>query len=68
MAVEDLLRRRRRVGDGPVVHCGLRHEAEGRVVDPLPEDDVLVVDVRLDFLLRLNVEDLQRSPRCKVAN
>ena len=59
MAVEDLLRRGRRVGDGPVVHCGLRHEAEGRVVDPLPEDNVLVIDVRLDFLLRLDVKHLK---------
>lgn len=59
MAVEDLLRRGRRVGNGPVVHCGLRHEAEGRVVDPLPEDNVLVIDVRLDFLLRLDVKHLK---------
>ena len=59
MAVEDLLRRGRRVGDGPVVNRRLRDEAEGRVRNPFPEDDVLVTDVGLDLLLSLDVEDLE---------
>ena len=59
MAVEDLLRRGRRVGDGPMVNRRLRDEAEGRVRNPFPEDDVLVTDVGLDFLLSLDVEDLE---------
>ena len=61
MAVEDLLRRRRRVGDGPVVDSSLGDEAKRRVAYPLPEGDVLVVDVRLDLLLGLNIEDLERA-------
>ena len=59
MTVEDLLRRGRRVGDGPVEHGRLCDQADGVVRDPLPENDIRVVDVRLDLLLRLDVEYLK---------
>ena len=59
MAVEDLLRRGGSVGNGPVVHSGVCDETKVGVGSPPPEDDVLVVNVGLDFLLRLNIEDLQ---------
>ena len=61
MTVEDLLGRRRRVGNGPVVDRGLGDEAKGGVVDPFPEDDVLVADMGLDLLLGLDVKDLECS-------
>lgn len=38
----------------------LGDEADGVYVDPLPEDDVLVVVVRLHLRFLLDVEDLQR--------
>jgi hypothetical protein len=45
MAVEDLLGRRRRVGDAPVVDGGVGDHADDGLGHPFPEDDVLVVDV-----------------------
>lgn len=57
MAVKDLLGRIL-VGDGPVVHSRFGDHANGRFRDPLPENDILVVYVRLDLLLAFNVEDL----------
>jgi hypothetical protein len=57
MAVEDFLGCSL-VGDGPVVHSGVGNHANSSFRDPLPENDVLVVCVRLDLLLGFNVEDL----------
>lgn len=62
VAVEHFHGRRGGVCDGPVIYGSFRDEAEGIVVDPLPEHDVLVVHVRLDLLLRLEIRDLERAP------
>ena len=48
----------RLVVNGPVVHSGVSDHANSGFRDPLPEDDVLIVCVRLDLLLGFNVEDL----------
>jgi hypothetical protein len=45
MAVEDLLRRRCRVGNAPVVDGGVGDHADDGLRHPFPEDDVLVVHV-----------------------
>jgi hypothetical protein len=45
MAVEDLLGRRCRVGDAPVVDGRVSDHANNGLGHPFPEDDVLVVDV-----------------------
>ncbi|KAI3480029.1 hypothetical protein L1887_57805 [Cichorium endivia] len=45
--------------DGPVEYGGFGDEAEGGVVDPLPEGDVVVHEMRLDLCLCLDVEDLE---------
>ena len=58
MAVENLLRRRCLVSNCPVVHRGIRDHSNRRVVDPFPEYDIFIIDVRLDFLLCLNIEYL----------
>lgn len=42
-----------------MVHRGVSDHSECGVCDPLPKDDVFVVDMRLDLLLRLDVEDLE---------
>lgn len=62
MAVEYFDGRRSCVCDGPVVYGSFRDEAEGVVVHPLPEHHVLVVHVRLDLLLRLQIRYLERAP------
>ena len=61
MPVENLRRRGSRVGDRPVVDSGVRDHPNYRVRHPLPEHDILIVDVGLDFLLRLDVEHLKGS-------
>jgi hypothetical protein len=38
-------------------------ESNSVLVDPFPKDDIFCRDVRLDFLFRLDVEDLQLSLR-----
>jgi len=45
MAVENLLRARCGVGDGPVVYGGLRHKADGGFGNPFPKNNVLVTVV-----------------------
>lgn len=59
MAVEDLLWRRVWVCDGPVVHRSVRDHSNGRLRNPLPKNDIFVVDMRFHLLLGLNVEYLQ---------
>ena len=61
MTVEDLLRRGCCVRNCPMVHRGLSDHAQGRVVDPLPKNDILCVDMGFDLLLGLHVEDLERT-------
>lgn len=46
------------VGNGPVVHSGVGDHANSGFRDPLPKNDVLVVCVRLDLLLGVDVENL----------
>ena len=58
MPVEHLLRGRSRVGYGPVIDRGFRHDSDGVVRYPLPEGDVLGISVRLDLGLGLDVEYL----------
>lgn len=49
MPVEDLLWRRSAIGCRPVVYRGFGDDANSRVIDPLPEDNFRVVEVRLDL-------------------
>jgi len=44
-----------------MVHGGVCDEANGFVVYPFPECDILVHDVRFDFGFQLEIEDLERS-------
>lgn len=59
MSVEHLLRGGSRVGDGPVIYSGFRHDSDSVIRYPLPEGDVLGVSVRLDLGFGLDVEYLQ---------
>ena len=61
MAVEDLLGWGGAIGDCPVVDGRLGDHADSRVGHPFPEHNVLVANMRLDLLLRLDVENLQRT-------
>ena len=63
MAVEDLLRWGGAIGDCPVVDGRLGDHADSRVGYPFPEHNVLVANMRLDLLLRLDVENLQCALR-----
>ena len=58
MPIEHLLRRRRRVGHGPVEDSSLRHNSDDVVRYPLPKDDVFSISVGLDLCLGLDVEYL----------
>lgn len=49
---------------GPMVHRSVGDDSEGLRRCPLPEDDILVHQMRLDFLLQLDVENLQLSSGC----
>ena len=42
-----------------MVDSRFRHDADDLVRDPFPEDDVLVIDMRFDFALRVNIKYLQ---------
>lgn len=59
MSVEDLCRWRRLVRNRPMVDCSVRDHSDDGVRHPFPEHDILVVDVGLHLLLRLDVENLQ---------
>lgn len=61
MTVKYLLGSGSRVGDGPMVNGRLGNHSNSRVGDPFPEYDILITDMRLHFLFRLNVEDLECS-------
>src|ERR1700730_10653570 len=63
MSVEHFLRRRRCVSDGPMIDRSFGDQANGRVRDPFPENDVFSTSVGFNFLLRLQIENLQ-CPRC----
>jgi len=64
MAVEDLLRGRRRVRYDPMVHRGIGNDAYCGLGNPPPENDVFVALVGLDFLLRVDIENLKSLVRC----
>lgn len=61
MSLENFRRCARRICNSPVINGGVRDHADGVAIDPLPEDDVCVTDMRLDFLLGLDIEDLKRT-------
>ena|ERR1700676_3126662 len=58
MTVEDFLGRGRLVCDSPVEDGCVGHHPDCGFGHPFPEYDILIVDMRFDFLLRLNVENL----------
>lgn len=58
VAVENFDWRRSSVCHGPVPDRGFRNETNRVGGEPRPVDHILVHDMRLDFLLHLNVEDL----------
>jgi hypothetical protein len=64
MTVEDLLRGGRGVCYDPMIHRGVRNDAYNRLGNPLPEDDVFVVLVGLDFLFRVDVKNLKSPIGC----
>lgn len=64
MPIEHLLRGRSRVGYGPVIDRGFRHQSDGAFRYPLPEGDVFSISMRLDLGLGLDVEYLQRPTGC----
>ena len=59
MPIEHLLRRRSRVGHGPVIDGSVCHDSDDVVRYPLPKDDVLCISVRLDLGLGVDIEYLQ---------
>ena len=64
MPVEHLLRGRSRVGYGPVINRGLRHDSDGIFRYPFPEGDVLSISVGFDLGLGLDIEYLQCPTGC----
>ena len=67
MPVKDFCWRGCLVRNGPVVYGRVGDDADKRVGHPFPEYDVLVVHMRFDLLLRLDVEHLERPTRCVVS-
>lgn len=61
MSVKYLLWGRGLVVDGPVKHGRVGDHSDCGIVHPLPENNILVVDMRFDLLLGLNVEDLEST-------
>lgn len=64
VTVKNLLRGGRGVCYAPMVHRGIRDDAYCRIRNPLPEDDVFVVLMGLDFLFRVNVKNLKSPIGC----
>lgn len=48
-----------------MVHGGLSDHSYGRLGYPFPEHDVLVVGMRFNLLLCLDIENLQRPAGCQ---
>ena len=48
-----------------MIHGGLSDHSYGCLGHPFPVHDVLVVGMRLDFLLSLDIENLQRPASCE---
>lgn len=65
MPVEDLLWWGGGVRNRPMEDSGLSHHTDSSLRDPLPEDDIHVVYVRLDLLLGFDIENLQCSASYK---
>lgn len=64
MAVEYLLGRGSLVCNAPVEDRRFCDHADSGIRYPFPEQYIFVVDVRLDFLLGVNVENLQSAGGC----
>ena len=64
MSVKNLLRGGGGIRYAPMIYRGIRNEAYRRFGNPLPEDDVFVVLVGLDFLSRVDVKNLKCPISC----
>jgi hypothetical protein len=64
MAVKNLLRGGCSVCYAPMIYRGIRNDAYCRFGNPLPEDDVFVVLVGLDFLFRVYIKNLKCPISC----
>jgi hypothetical protein len=64
MTVKDLLWGGGRVRYGPMIHRSIRDDAYRRFRNPLPENDVFVVLVGLDFLFRIDIKNLKGPVSC----
>ena len=64
MTVKDLLRGGRRIRYVPMIHRSIRNNPYRRLGNPLPEDDIFVVLVGLDFLFCVDIKNLKSPVRC----
>jgi hypothetical protein len=64
MPVKHFLRRGSRVRDTPMIYRGVCDDANRRLGNPLPENNIFVILMCLDFLFRVNVENLKSLAGC----
>lgn len=65
MSIKDLLGRASGVFDSPMEDSGFAYETERAVVDPFPEYNVLVDNMRFHFLLGFDIENLELALGCR---